>query len=356
MNFVIVAGCEAVAQLRCTPDLIRGVYGRYVQQLAVMTPAQLSPEQNAERESLLRTALESYFATIQHIAEFLSAIAPDLASPHQEQLIKLRHRLAFQTTPETLLESQEILERELAAIAAKAAELRDDKIDDLERISLILAQADDALLIRKHGCADQLRHFTREMDVACAPEKLSQLRTFVETVQQESDRLFARLQAEMDRFRMNLTTPEPASSSDPVTGLPNLREFARQIVARLGATTAFCLLIFDLQGLDQIDPTVAEEILKQIGARLASQVRARDLACRWEDGKFLVILECGLVEATARARQIALGLTGHYRAELGGREAIAELKALVGLAERRPEDELHQLLQRAETSLTRSRA
>ena len=60
--------------------------------------------------------------------------------------------------------------------------------------------------------------------------------------------------------------------------------------------------------------------------------------------------------AFTQAERDALGLTGHYRAELGGREAIAELKALVGLAERRPEDELHQLLQRAETSLTRSRA
>jgi diguanylate cyclase (GGDEF)-like protein len=320
-----------------------------------MTPAQLSPEQNAEREALLRTALESYFATISRVAEFLSAVAPDLASPHQEQLMKLRRRLEFQTTPETLLESQEILERELAAIAEKAAELRDGKIDDLERISLILAQADDALSIRKHGCADQLRHFTREMDMTCAPEQLGQLRDFVETVQQESDRLFARLQAEMDKFRANLTTAE-AASSDPVTGLPNLREFARQIVARLGRTTVFCLLIFDLQGLVRVDPAFAEEILKQVAAELGSQVRARDLACRWEDGKFLVLLDCGLAEATARARQIALGLTGHYRAEVDGREAIAELKAWVGLAERRPEDELHQLLQRAETSLGSSQA
>jgi diguanylate cyclase (GGDEF)-like protein len=140
-----------------------------------------------------------------------------------------------------------------------------------------------------------------------------------------------------------------------VTGLPNLREFARQIVARLSRTTAFCLLIFDLQGLGQVDPAFAEEILKQVAAGLASQVRARDLACRWEDGKFLVLLECGVVEATARARQIALGLTGHYRAEMDGQEAIVELKAWVGLAERRPEDELHQLLQRAETSLKCSR-
>lgn len=331
-----------------------------------MTPTELSPEQNAEREALFRTALDCYLNTIQHIAEFLGAVAPELASPHQEQLIKLRQRLAFEPTRQTLLESQEILDRELEAVAAKAGDSRDAKVNDLRRISVILAQADDAFLIRNHGCTDQLRHLTKELDKAESLEdpaqarekltaQLSELRTFVDTIQEDSSHVFARLQDQIEEFRANLTMPEAVASFDAVTALPNLREFARQIASRLNTTTPFCLLTFNLQGFDQVaktsGPLFEDEILRQVGTGLASQIRARDLACRWEGGKFLVILECGLVEATARARQIALWLSGHYRAEIEGQEKIAELKVVVGITERHPDDGLHELVQRAESSL-----
>jgi GGDEF domain-containing protein len=329
-----------------------------------MTPTELSPQPNAEREALLRTALECYLGTIQHISEFLGAVAPELASPHQEQLVKLRQRLAFQPTRETLLESQQILDRELEAVAKKAGDSREGKVENLTRISIFLAQVDDAFLIRRHGCADQLRHLTREIEAAemlespaRAREKLnsqlSQLRTFVETVQQDSTKVFSRLQNQMEEYRTNLTTPE-VGSSDPVTGLPNLREFARQIASRLNTPLIFCLLVFDvgkpqLQGA--FDQEMVHAILKQVGDGLVSQVRARDLVCRWEAGKFLVILEAGLAEATARARQIALWLSGHYRAEVDGREVIAELRAAVGVTQRHPDDGLHALVRRAESSL-----
>ena len=330
-----------------------------------MTPTELSPETNAEREALLKTALDCYLGTIQHISEFLVAVAPEWASPHQEQLLKLRQRVAFQPTRETLLESQEILDRELRAVAQKVGDAREGKVEDLTRISIFLAQVDDAFLIRKHGCADQLRNLTREIDRAASLDdpalardrlyaQLSQLRTFVETVQQDSSQVFSRLQGQMEEYRTNLVSPEAELSSDPVTGLPNLREFARQIASRLNTPIAFCLLIFDVGTIELdgvTDPDFEDEILRQVGAGLASQVRGRDLVCRWEGGKFLVILECGLAEATARARQITLWLSGHYRAELGGREAVAELRVSVGVTERHADDGLHQLVRRAESSL-----
>lgn len=330
-----------------------------------MTPTEPTPETNVEREALLKTTLECYLSTLQHISEFLVAVTPELASPHQDQLLKLRQRVAFQPNRETLLESQEILERELKAVIEKAGDSREGKVEDLTRISIFLAQVDDAFLIRKHGCADQLRKLSREIeeasrldDPSLARDKLntqlSQLRAFVETVQQDSSQVFTRLQGQMEEYRTNLTSPEAASSCDPVTGLPNLREFARQIAARLTTPIAFCLLIFDVGQIETDEPVNSEyedEILKQVGAGLASQVRGRDLVCRWEGGKFLVILECGLAEATARARQITLGLSGHYRAEVDGREAVAELRVSVGVTERHSDDGLYQLVRRAESSL-----
>lgn len=318
-----------------------------------------SPAQHLEREALLQTALDCYLGTIQHISDFLGTMAPELASPHQEQLLKLRHRVAYEPTTEALLESRQILDRELQAVAAKADDSRAGKVEDLQRISLFLAQVDDVFLLRKHGCADQLRHLSRQIqevenlsDPAQARNQLNahlnHLRTFVETVQQDGSQVFSRLQEQIDEYRTNLSIPEMPASSDPETGLPNLREFARQIDSRLQSTVAFCLLIFHLEWLH--DAQFEVEILKQVGARLTSMVRARDLVCHWESGKFLVILECGLAEATARAREIALSLSGHYRAEIDGRETIAELKVSVGVTERHAGDSLHELVVRAESS------
>jgi diguanylate cyclase (GGDEF)-like protein len=334
-----------------------------------MTSIEVSTDPNVAREALLKTALECYLGTIQHISEFLVAVTPELASPHHEQLVKLRQRLAYQPTRESLLESQEVLDRELNAVAEKAGDSREGKVAELTRLSMFLAQVDDAFFLRKHGCADQLRLLAKEIDEtadlgdpALARERLNaqlgQLRTFLEMVQQDSTRVFSRLQEQMEEYRTNLEAPGAASSCDPVTGLPNLREFARQIMSRLSTTIPFCLLIFNV-GKPRMDepvhPEFEDEILKQVGAGLVSQVRARDLVCRWEGGKFLVILECGLLEAAARARQISLWLSGHYRAPVNGRETIAELRASVGVTERHPDDDLHELVRRAESSLPAER-
>ena len=73
-------------------------------------PEQVSPQLTAG-EALLRTAIDCYLTAIFLFAECLEAVRPELALPYRDQLIRLRRRLAFDTTVETLVESRETLPR-----------------------------------------------------------------------------------------------------------------------------------------------------------------------------------------------------------------------------------------------------
>ncbi len=133
---------------------------------AITLPECSSAEPSAGLETLTKTALDFYLAAITAISECLEAIAPDLARPHVERLGKLRKRLTFQPTIETLQESAETLESELATVAGKFCDSRDLRGNELRDILLLAARMEDLLALRKRDSAEHMRQFSRQVEQA----------------------------------------------------------------------------------------------------------------------------------------------------------------------------------------------
>jgi diguanylate cyclase len=336
-----------------------------------MIPAETAAEQASEREALLLAALDCYLSVIQQIADCLADLGPDIAAPHQEQLLRLRQRLAFQPTVSTLEEARETLGQELTAFSQRARDYRESKAEDLQQLLLVLAQAGDALSLRRDGYSDQLRHLSREVENSNNPEdpergrqrllaQLEALRGFVESVYQENNNSLLRMQERMEEFRKRLNAAETMATLDPLTGLANRRELDRQLSTRMAAEKQFCLLLFDVDDFKAINDThghlCGDEILRQIAGRLASQIRVRDFVCRWGGDEFLVILECSIANARHRCQQIARWLSGPYRIAADGRELTVDIGLSVGVAEREPGDSLDQLFQRADALMYKRKA
>ena len=141
----------------------------------------------------------------------------------------------------------------------------------------------------------------RSLNVARLTQQAVELRQFAESIELDSRDDYDRLRDKLDQFQHRLREAELLASRDPLTGVANRRELDRQLDSRIQAKREFCVLLFDLNHFktinDQLGHLCGDEVLKQVGSRLGSQVRSRDLVCRWGGDEFVVLLDCALDHA-----------------------------------------------------------
>jgi diguanylate cyclase (GGDEF)-like protein len=189
--------------------------------------------------------------------------------------------------------------------------------------------------------------------------QVAQLRGFTESIEIDTRDAFYRLRDQMREFQHRLREAESLASRDALTGIANRREFDRQLAARIQAQREFCVLLFDMDNLksinDRFGHLCGDEILKQLSARLSSQVRTRDFVCRWGGDEFAVILDCGLDPGLARSNQIGECLNRPYPASLGGQETMVNAHVSVGIAEHATGETPEQLFRRVDESMYRQK-
>lgn len=279
------------------------------------------------------TLLASYLDLIRDVAEAVELIRPEISSNCYHHLVRARSRLAENSTIEALQETSQELHEELKLFSEKARQFGDTQsfrnnvhaewlTTAAEHLDLTIQSGD---LKRLHGQAAELRDFAHRM------------------LEENRDAMARLQQAELLAYL------------DPLTSVPNRREFDRQLAIRMAATQDFCVLLFDLDRFkavnDQFGHLCGDEILRQLGARLTRQVRARDFVCRWGGDEFVIILDCALPVATSRATAISKWLSGAYRLTVHGQEQRIEISVSFGVVQRAPGETPEQLFHRVDDSL-----
>ena len=324
-----------------------------------MSTPDLSP---SRPDAGFQAALEAYLAAIQDIAETMLAIRPEIGAAFQEQLQRLRDKLALDPTPETLEAGRMVLRHLLEDFWDKSRHYHQNLARDLNRTLAIVAQSEDSRSVRSVQYVERLVDFVEQMETAVKSGDLTglasqagQLRAFAESIELDSRDSYRELHEKMNEVQRRLQEAELQASLDPLTGVSNRREFDRQLASRIESGRTFCVLLFDLDEFkavnDRLGHLYGDELLKQLGTRLAGQVRARDFVCRWGGDEFVAILDCELAQAEARARQIAQWLNGPYRVSADGREIRVDVAVSVGFAQYLPGESRDQLLRRADEQM-----
>jgi two-component system cell cycle response regulator len=122
-----------------------------------------------------------------------------------------------------------------------------------------------------------------------------------------------------DFLRNNLDHSLELAVTDPLTGLHNRRYMAGQLGALVrraarGGEPVACLLV-DIDHFKRINDSfghdVGDEVLREFAVRLATNVRAVDLACRFGGEEFVVIMpDTGLEVAHRIAERLRLHVAG----------------------------------------------
>jgi GGDEF domain-containing protein len=273
--------------------------------------------------------LESYLAVIAEMAWCVGSTCPEVASPHQEHLLRLRSRLAFAADEQTLAETREAIENELRTYAERARAIGERRSDDLRRLLKAFSQVTEVLAERNEASVRQFAEFSarvKEMaDVAPWLDFRDALREIVadagsqmDVLRLDSQLALAHVEEQIRVFQSRLAAPNP-QHLDLLTGLGNRQAVEEQITRRMESGKPFTLLLF------QTDGAVADQVLVQAASRLTGQVRAHDYVGRWAASEFAIVMECPLEIAGPRSQQIARWLSGAYVLRGGAMETQAHV-------------------------------
>jgi diguanylate cyclase (GGDEF)-like protein len=318
------------------------------------------------RHGEVTAALECYLSSILEIAETVEAIAPELAAACREPLMLLRSRLSAHPTPAALEESRAELHEILQNFCDKARLQNETLARDLNQTLTMVTRTEDSsagrnihYVERLVDFVDRLESAVRSGDLPRLVAQTSELREFAQSIELDSRDDFARLRKKMIEIQRRLHEVELLATLDPLTSVANRRDLDRELAARMEGGQEFCVLLFDLNGFKEINDSFGhlygDQVLKQLAARLGTQVRARDYVCRWGGDEFVAILACDLPIAVSRSRQIAERLNGPYQILGQGREILIDITVTVGLAQYRAGESPEHLFRRVDESMYRQK-
>src|SRR5580700_5331900 len=314
----------------------------------------------------MTAALECYLSSILEIADMIQAISPEIASSFREPLLSLRSRLSVDSSSQELESSRDALHEIIAGFCHKARRRNETLARDLNQTLSMVTRTEDTSAGRNVQYVERLVDFVdrfesavRSGDLPRLAAQASDLRDFAQSIELDSRDDFARLRQKMIEIQRRLHEVELLATLFPLTGGANRRDLDRELAARIEAQQDFCVLLFDLNGFkeinDQFGHLYGDYVLKQLAARLSSQVRARDYVCRWGGDEFLAILACDLAIAESRSRQIADRLNGPYQISGPAGELRAEVAVTVGLVQYCSGESPEQLFRRVDESMYRQK-
>lgn len=260
--------------------------------------------------------LDCYLSSILSLAECLEASCPPVGAQYFDQLMRVRQRLAHNSTSATVAETRESLENTLESYAQQARPFCELRTED--RISML-------------NTLSQMEEIAKEQAIEMEPL--------------------------IEDMRKRLMAWQQLTTVDALTGLANRRELERQVNLRLAGSKQFCVLFFDIDEFgafnEKFGRPAGDQVLKQLAARLTTQIRARDVGARWLADEFIVILECDIENARRRLEQMSRYFRGPYELEgLPAREAL-EIRVSAAVIESRRDDNSRKIWLRLEEEFCR---
>jgi len=164
-----------------------------------------------------------------------------------------------------------------------------------------------------------------------------------------------------DSLRENFNENLEMVVADPLTGLGNRRYFDRTIEPLFDAletrSTPFSVMVFDIDHFKRVNDILGhdmgDQILKEVAARLVTNMRAVDIVARYGGEEFMIAMP----ETTADEALIA---ADRVRALIAGTPVFVDGEALqvttsVGVAEVEPGETLRDVFKRADDALYKAK-
>ncbi len=159
----------------------------------------------------------------------------------------------------------------------------------------------------------------------------------IQRMTEEGKAAMEELRKQVSDYEARLEAAEELASRDTLTRLRSRLYVERQIEKRIAQSSPFCIAVLDIDGFkkvnDELGHVVGDEALKQFAGELKSACRSTDIIGRWGGDELLILLDCGLAEASAQTERVRKWVCGSYTVSSSSGPKNLELNAAIGLAE-----------------------
>ena len=183
----------------------------------------------------------------------------------------------------------------------------------------------------------------------------------------EAEEIQARVNSQLrrkfftDSLRDNFNENLEMVISDPLTGLGNRRYFDRKIETLFelleNEGEVFSIMVFDIDHFKRVNDILGHDmgdtILKEVAARLVSNMRAMDIVSRYGGEEFIIAMPKTKGEDALLAAERVRGLVGGTPVYVGGQAHIITTSA--GVAEVQSGEKLRDVFKRADSALYKAK-
>jgi diguanylate cyclase (GGDEF)-like protein len=320
----------------------------------------------AEEPELLKVAIAEYGATLEAVENCCAKACPVTVDALNQELVKVRCGLSVSMKSESLLEAAARTREQLNEWGRATEQHYRAKADEVKELLLTMARAAESVSARDNRCAGQMNEMTGRLSAIASLDDLAEIRVSIKRsareLQTSIERMTAEGKATLDALREQVSTyqtkldaAEAIASRDALTGLSSRLCVERQIERRIATGAVFCVALIDIDGFKRTNDLhghlMGDELLKQFATELRSACRAMDVIGRWGGDEFLLIFDCALPEAQARAERLRKWICGSYTLEGRQGEIKLQVHASVGLALRENDETMNELIERADAAM-----
>ncbi|MGC1462319.1 MAG: GGDEF domain-containing protein [Terracidiphilus sp.] len=311
-------------------------------------------------------ALAAYSSALAAMGSCSLDACPGLGSELRKNLGALSRTLSFEITSETLAATDREVQGQLRGWGQRTARHYQQKSDEVKELLIVMAHTAESVGARDQRCASQIHEVTAQLTAIASLDNLTEIRASIEKsaaelktsinrMTEEGKAVIDQLQQQVSTYEAKLEEAEEIASRDALTGLRSRLCVETLIERNIGAGVAFCVAIADIDEFKKVNDAhghlTGDELLKQFSAELVSACRAIDVIGRWGGDEFIIVLECGISEASAQTDRLSKWVCGSYTVQgLSGAQKL-KVEASIGLAEYRPGESIKDLVARADVEM-----
>lgn len=319
-----------------------------------------------QEAGILLVTLAAYGSAMLAMGNYSLDACPGLGGGLKQKLGELQAALTAKMTPEQVQATDRALQEQVQEWGRRTAGHHRDQTAEVKELLLVMARTAESVGVRDQRCAGQMTEVTARLKKivslddlteirASIEESAAELKSSVERMTNEGKAAVEELRREVKVYQEKLEEAEELASRDTLTGARNRMCMENMIESRIAAGMAFCVAMVDIDGFKKVNDThghlTGDELLKQFATELRSACRKTDVIGRWGGDEFVILLDCGLNEATGQIERLRKWVCGDYTVGSASGTLKLRLDASIGLAEHLPPESLKALIGRADAAM-----
>ena len=321
---------------------------------------------HASLEESLRSAVDSYRATLIDVGDAGARAYPPAGDNLKESLLALQQNLNESTAPKVFAETGQRVQVQLKAWGESAAQYYQDSAGEIKSLLLEVAKAAAEVGARDQRYGEHLQGLAVRLEVAAQLDNIAAMRqslsssavelvSCVNKMAEDGKRAVEQLRAQVSSYQERMQEAEREAAVDALTGVASRRILERQLDRRISDGSPFCVVYLDLNGFKQINDTLGhaagDDLLKQFAGELRHSLRANDCVGRLGGDEFVALIDGSLDTVRARMELIANRINGVYTLSAGSGKRKISLSAAAGIADWKPGATAQQLLTAADRAM-----